>query len=385
PTSMHHISAKRKKKFTAAVKKGGPLTAGRRECGGEDRPLLLDVGGGGRLLTHGQGDGVDHKEGHHADGAAEHHRQNAEEEAAAAEELPDQDARRAGPQGEWAGGGGGPGHRQSEAVGGEGPGAADAEGEGVHGDDVHAEHGDAHGDQGEDHVADPGVEDDGFLRQIPLAAQAHVQVVHHHGGHAQQVGVGGGHGGADDGGGDQPHDDPGGMGAGDGHHGVAAVGGQAGDGVLDGQGGQTQQGGEDGHGRHEDGGEPGGVLRGALVLGGLEPGDHLGPRQEGAEVVEDVADDGDPANLGEVQLHRGQGGGDGLPATAALNDDGGGDGQAHQNDDELDQVGDLVGDHAAEGGVEDDHQAGDDQGHGGGDARRGGQHCGGGGELAGGQ
>src|SRR5699024_5081734 len=69
----------------------------------------------------------------------------------------------------------------------------------------------------------------------------------------------------------------------------------------------------------------------------------------------------------------------------ALNDEGGGDGQAHQNDDELDQVGDLVGNHAAEGGVEDDHQPGDNQGHVGGDTRQGGHHGAGGGDLAGGQ
>ena len=157
--------------------------------------------------------------------------------------------------------------------------------------------------------------------------------------------------------------DAGGIGAGDGDHGVGAVGGQVGQLILQREGSQAQQRGEHGHGGHEHGGQQGGVAGGLFVLGGLEPGNHLGAGQEGAEIVEDVTDDGGPADLGEVQLLTGELGGDSRPAAGALEHDGGGDGETDQDDDELDQVGDLVSDHAAQGGVQDDDDAGENQAH----------------------
>ena len=64
---------------------------------------------------------------------------------------------------------------------------------------------------------------------------------------------------------------------------------------------------------------------------------------------------------------------------------GGRDGKADEDDAELDEVGHLVGDHAAEGGVEDHDEACRDERHVGGDAQQRGDNAAGGGDLRGGQ
>ena len=66
-------------------------------------------------------------------------------------------------------------------------------------------------------------------------------------------------------------------------------------------------------------------------------------------------------DLGHVQLFARQSRGDGSPAARVLQHDRGRDGEADEDDAELDEVGDLVSDHAAEGGIEDGDKAGQQQ------------------------
>ena len=318
---------------------------GRRSCGDAALPL----------------DQVHNVERDDGDKAAEDDRHHEPQRAAVGQELPDDEGDGAGEDGDHAGVLRGLRNGKAEAVGRERACAADAECEGVHGDEGDTEHGDAHGDERRDDVAETGVEDDLLVLELLLAAEAGVDVVDDHRGHAQQVGVCRGHGRADDGGGDEAGDDAGRIGAGDDHHGVGAVLSKAGQLVLQSEGSEAEEGREDGHGSHQDGAEEGRADCSLLVLAGLETGDHLGAAEEGAEVVEEIADDGGPADLGHVQLFAGQSCGDGLPAARVLQDDRGGDRQADENDAELDEVGDLVRDHAAEGGIEDGDKAGQQQ------------------------
>ena len=74
-----------------------------------------------------------------------------------------------------------------------------------------------------------------------------------------------------------------------------------------------------------------------------------------------VADDGGPADLGHVQLFSGQSSRDRSPAAGMLQDDRRCNGKTDENDAELDKVGNLIRDHAAEGRVEDGDEAGQQQ------------------------
>lgn len=348
--------------------------------------LVGEVGAGSRLHAAGPLNPVDHIEGHSTDQAARHHGHQEHPGAAAAHDLPYHKGDRTADNGHDAGVLGGLGHCQAQAIGREGAGAADTEGEGVHGHDGHAGQRDQNSHHSGQHVTGAGVENGLLVRQLFLAAQAGVQVVDDHGRHAQQVGVGRGHGGADNGGGDQTRHHAGRIVAGDDHHGVAAAHRQTGQLIPQSKGSQAQQRGEDGHGGHQDGGQEGRVSGGPFILGRLEAGDHLRTGQEGAEVVEDIADDGGPADLGQIQLLTGQCGGNGVPAAGVVQHNGGGDGQAHQDDAELQQVGDLVGDHAAHGGIENDDHTREDQAHVQGNGRNQGvDDAAGSGDLRGGQ
>ena len=323
--------------------------------------LLFNKCGGSDGLAGLQLDCIDDEEGSSTDGAAEDDGQDAEQEAALGQDLPEDEADGTGDDGQNAGILGSLLDHHAQAVSSEGTCAADAEGKGVQSDDGNAQHGDAHSAGCEDHVHDTGGQQDLLVLHVLAEAIAEDQVVHNHGGHAQQVGVSRGHGSADDGSSNDTGNNTGSVGGSDLHHGVGAVGSQVGQGVLHGQGSQAQDGWEQGHGSHQDAGQQRSALCGLLVLGRLETGDHFGAGQEGAEVVEDVADDGDPADLGEAQLHGRQSLGDNLPAADTIDDHGGSNGQANQDDTELDQVADLVSDHAAEGGVQDDDNGCHDQ------------------------
>ena len=153
------------------------------------------------------------------------------------------------------------------------------------------------------------------------------------------------------------------MDSGNSHHGIGAVLSQHGQGVLHSQSGQTQQSGEHSHGSHQHSRQQGCIAGSLFVLGSLKAGDHFRTCKECTEIVEDVANDGNPADLADAQLLTGQRSRNGFPAAAALDDKGSGNGKTYQNDTKLNQVRDLVCHHTAKGGIENDDQAGDEQGH----------------------
>lgn len=225
------------------VKPALPL-AGRAVSFGEGKLLgfLDSVSGGGSGNAALPLDQVHNVERDDGDKAAEDDRHHEPQRTAVGQKLPDDESDGAGEDGDHAGVLRCFRNGKAEAVGRKRTCAADAECEGVHGDEGNAEHGDTHGDERRDDVAGTGIEDGLLVVQLLLSAEAGIDVVDDHRGHAQQVGVCRGHGRADDSGGNKTSDDAGRISTGDNHHGVGAVLGKAGQLILQRESGQGRGG-----------------------------------------------------------------------------------------------------------------------------------------------